>query len=83
MLPTSLRHYGFSALVFLTEFLVIFQDTYVAFVHALGLNSSIGMFLLLLLGLMTMQKLRETFEQPLKEHVEEMSDELLNNVYIA
>ncbi|CAD8160524.1 unnamed protein product [Paramecium octaurelia] len=81
--PTSLRHYGFCGLTFLTEFLFIFQDSYVIFCHAFGLNSSIGMFALLLLGLLTLQKLRETQDLPLKENVDEMQDELINNIYSA
>ena len=28
-----------------------------------------------------MAKLRETYDQPLKENAEEMQDELLNNIY--
>ncbi|CAD8090910.1 unnamed protein product [Paramecium primaurelia] len=80
--PTSLRHYGFSGMVFLTEFLFIFQETYVVFCHTFGLNTSIGMFFLLLFGILTLNKLRETYDQPLKENVEELNDELLNNVYV-
>lgn len=40
------------------------------------------MFFLLLFGILTLNKLRETYDQPLKENVEEMNDELLNNVYV-
>jgi OCT family organic cation transporter-like MFS transporter 4/5 len=48
--PTSIRHYALSFLVFLTEFVFIFFDSYTAFCHALGIHSSLGIGVALLAG---------------------------------
>ncbi|KAL4508170.1 hypothetical protein ABPG72_021543 [Tetrahymena utriculariae] len=77
--PTSIRHYAFGYFGFATKFIAIFAPPFVQLCESLGTNPFIPLSIFFFVGIPMLSKLRETFEQALKEQVEEEESVFLQN----